>query len=80
MAPAVVPALPAAECDIQLRTPGSAPASSLGSSCAALFGIRAYCTRVGVVPPAHWDGTIGGRWSMVFSGKPASWSRYTGVT
>ena len=72
MAPAVVLALPAAECGSRQRTPGSSRASSPASSSAALFGTRTYCTRVGVLLLARWDGTIGGRWSMVFSGARAS--------
>jgi len=72
MAPEAVPALPAAECGNRRRTPGSSPASSPASSYAALFGTRTYCTRVGAVLLARWDGTIGGRWSMVFSGARAS--------
>ena len=49
-------------------TPEGLPASF----CAALFDTRTYCTRAGVVLLARWDGTIDGRWSMVFSGARAS--------
>ena len=36
------------------------------------LALRTYCTRVGVVLLARWDGTTGGRWSTVFSGARAS--------
>ena len=72
MARAVAPALRAAECGSRRRTPDSSHASSPASSFAAPLGTPAYCTRVGVVLHASWDGTTFGRRSTVFSGARAS--------
>lgn len=43
----------------------------VASSCAALFGTRTYCRRVGMALLARWNETSGGSWSMVFSGARA---------